>query len=91
MSKQAYLSKEMEPKTIEEIESAAEELQAIRLERIELTSKENEAQSTLVAVMGKHRLKVYKAGKLIVTIKQGKVKAKLKEAEVPEESAEDKE
>jgi len=87
--KQQFLSKEMEPRTIKEIESAAEELHAVRTERISLNQKEEGAQATLVAVMEKHKLSVYKLGKLIVTIEPGKVKAKVKEAAAPENEGDD--
>jgi hypothetical protein len=82
--KQIFLSKEMEPQKIKEIESAAEELYAVRSERIALNKKEDEAQTTLIAVMEKHKQTVYKLGKLIVTIEPGKVKAKVKEAAAPD-------
>ena len=87
-AKQRFLSPDMEPKKIKEIESAAEELFAVRTERISLNQKEEGAQTTLVAVMEKHQLSVYKLGKLIVTIEQGKVKAKVKEAAAPEQESE---
>ena len=82
---QQFLSEDMKPKTIKEIESAAEELYAIRSERIAMNKKEDDAQTTLITVMEKHKQTVYKLGKLIVTIEPGKVKAKVKEAAAPDE------
>lgn len=83
-AKQQFLSDEMKPKKIKEIESAAEELYAVRTERISLNQKEDAAQTTLIAVMEKHKQTVYKVGHLIVTIEPGKTKAKVKEAAAPE-------
>jgi len=76
---QPFLSEEMTPKTIKEIEDAAEELHAIRTERIALNRKEEEAQELLIRVMEKHELTVYKLGPLIATLEPGKTKAKVKE------------
>lgn len=87
--KQQFLAPEMEPKKIKEIEDAANELFAVRTERISLNQTEEGAQATLVAVMEKHKLSVYKLGKLIVTIEPGKVKAKVKEAASREEEGDD--
>ena len=83
-AKQQFLTPEMEPQKIKEIEQAAEELYAIRTERIGLNKREEDAQTTLVSVMEKHTLSVYKLGKLIVTIEPGKTKAKVKEAAAPD-------
>lgn len=83
-ARQQFLDPSMAPHTIKEIESAAEELYAIRSERIAMNKKEDDAQTTLVAVMEKHHQTVYKLGKLIVMIEPGKVKAKVKEAAAPE-------
>lgn len=82
--RQQFLSEEMKPQIIQEIEDAAQELYAIRTERIELNKQEDEAQTNLVVAMEKHKLNVYKTGKLIVTIEPGKTKAKVKEAAAPE-------
>ena len=88
-AKQQFLAPEMAPQTIKEIDDAAEELYAVRSERIALNKKEDEAQATLVSVMEKHKQTVYKVGKLIVTIEPGKVKAKVKEAAAPDEDERD--
>ena len=86
--KQAFLSEEMQPKTIKEIADAAEELHKIRTERIALTKQEDAAQSVLISVMEKHKLDVYKfedgPRRLTVTIEPGKTKAKVREAAEPE-------
>ena len=85
--KQAFLSEEMKPQVIKEVEDAAEELHEIRTERIAMNKREDDAQATLVSVMEKHKLDVYKFanGALIVTIEPGKTKAKVKEAAKPED------
>jgi hypothetical protein len=90
MPKQAFLSDEMQPKTIKEVEDAADNLHSIRTERIGLNKREDDAQALLVSVMKKHELEVYKFadGSMIVTLEQGKTKAKVKEVE---ESDSDKE
>lgn len=87
--KQAFLSEEMEPKRIPEVEAAAENLHEIRTKRIKLNEEEDGAQALLVQVMEKHHLDAYKFETLMVTIEQGKTKAKVKEIEAEDPPKED--
>lgn len=86
--KQAFLSQEMEPQRIKEVEDAAENLNEIRTQRIKLNKEEDDAQTTLIAVMEKHELQVYNFDSFIVTIEPGKTKAKVKDTRKPEDPAE---
>lgn len=88
---QQFLSDEMKPKRIKEVEDAAEELHGVRTERIALNKKEEDSQATLISVMQKHKLDVYKFENLIVVIEPGKTKAKIKEAEAPKEDPDQEE
>lgn len=50
----------MVPKRIAEIQEAAEALQEIRTQRMELGEQEEKAQDVLVRVMKKHKVKAYR-------------------------------
>ena len=49
----------MTPPHIKEIQEAAEALQEVRTERMELGEQEEKAQASLAAIMNKHGLKRY--------------------------------
>jgi hypothetical protein len=69
------------PKSIAEIDKAAEAYVEVRDKRMKLTVKEVEAQATLVAVMQKHGLTVYRCSSTDETLDVvmiTKTKAKVK-------------
>ena len=82
-SVQQNLVPDVDGDRIPEIETAAEELYSIRTKRINLNADEDEAQTMLAGLMQEHELTIYKTkhGE-IVTLEPGKVKVKIRKAEV---------
>jgi hypothetical protein len=71
----------MEKKSIKEVDLAAEAYCEARDERMKLTEKEVEARDSLLAVMQKHKLDLYRdddaSPPLLVTIIAGDAKVKV--------------
>jgi hypothetical protein len=71
-----------ETKGNKEVEAAAEAYVEVRDERMKLTEKEVEARDTLVRVMEKHKLDVYRDENvdppLLVTLEPGVAKVKVR-------------
>lgn len=82
-----------EPKTIKEVNDAAEAYVDARDERMKKTEKEVEAKEALVAVMKKHDLQVYKDDDaeppLIVTLTPGVDKVKVTRADGDEDAGDE--
>lgn len=70
-----------EPKSIKEVDVAAEQYVEERDARMRLTEKEVEARDALVRVMQKHKLSIYRDESaeppLLVTLTEGEAKVKV--------------
>jgi hypothetical protein len=92
MAKKQLAIRGTEPKTIKELDDAAEAYVDARDKRIERTEKETEAKEALIEVMKKHELSVYRddtaSPPLVVTLVPGKDNVKVSRAEDEEEAPE---
>jgi hypothetical protein len=81
-----------ETKSIKEIDDAAESYIIERDKRMKLTKKEVDAKVTLIEVMKKHKLTVYKDDDsdppVVITLTAGKDQIKVTQDESDEEAAE---
>ncbi len=81
-----------EPKSIKEVDTAAESYVGARDERMKKTEREDETKQALIGVMKKHGLTVYKdeeaSPPLIVTVTPGKDQVKVTRAKDEEEGDE---
>lgn len=83
----------IERKTIEEVDVAAEAYEAARDERMACSESETVAKQALIAVMQKHKLKVYRDENadppLVVTIEKPDPTVKVKRMPTPLQAQED--
>ncbi len=85
----------IERKSIDEVDTAAEAYEAARDERMRCTESETVAKQALIAVMQKHKLKVYRDENadppLVVTIEKPDPTVKVKRMPSPIAAEEDEE
>ena len=84
-AKQGYLHPDLEPPSIEEIDTAAADYVKVRDRRQKLGVEEGELKAELMELMHKHKLKTYESDGMDVFIVPGEEDVKVKKRKKPEE------
>jgi hypothetical protein len=90
-AKQQFLSEEMRPKTIKELDEAADDYVVKRDERMERQKPEKDAKALLMALMLKHNLKQYVFDGKMVFIEPGEPTVKVKDLKVEKDDSDPEE